>query len=100
MANQVRDYIAALPAGPFPDLVSLADEFAFAGPGERFEMLIDIVVDGLGRRPVGSAVNRHGPSWTLAAIPLGGVFWWRPSTVTTAWYAVPWGVATGVVSSS
>jgi AcrR family transcriptional regulator len=55
MANQVRDYIAALPAGQFPNMVSLADEFAFADPDERFEMLIDIFVDGLARRAAQTA---------------------------------------------
>jgi AcrR family transcriptional regulator len=49
-ANMARDYIASLPAGQFPAMVSLADEFAFADRDERFEMLIDIFVDGLARR--------------------------------------------------
>ena len=49
-ANLARDYIASLPAEYFPTMVSLADEFAFAGRDERFEMLIDIFVDGLARR--------------------------------------------------
>jgi TetR/AcrR family transcriptional regulator, tetracycline repressor protein len=49
-ANMARDYIASLPAGQFPIMVSLADEFAFADADERFEMLIDIFVDGLARR--------------------------------------------------
>src|SRR5215467_2519806 len=46
-ANMARDYIASLPAGQFPNMVSLAGEFAFADRDERFEMLIDIFVDGL-----------------------------------------------------
>ncbi len=49
-ANLVRDYTASLPAGSFPNMVSLADEFAFADADERFELLIDIFVDGLARR--------------------------------------------------
>ena len=49
-ANMARDYIAALPAGQFPTMVSLADEFAFADDDERFEMLIGIFVEGLARR--------------------------------------------------
>jgi AcrR family transcriptional regulator len=49
-ANMVRDYIASLPAEAFPTMVGLADEFAFADADERFEMLIDIFVDGLARR--------------------------------------------------
>ena len=50
VANMARDYIAALPAGLFPNMTALADEFAFANPDERFELLIDIFVDGLSRR--------------------------------------------------
>jgi AcrR family transcriptional regulator len=49
-ANMVRDYIASLPAEAFPTMVGLADEFAFADADERFDMLIDIFVDGLARR--------------------------------------------------
>jgi hypothetical protein len=48
-ANMTRDYVASLPAERFPHMVSLADEFAFADAGERFELLIDIFVDGLAR---------------------------------------------------
>jgi hypothetical protein len=44
-----RDYIAALPAQSFPNMVGLADEFAFADRDERFDLLIDIFVDGLAR---------------------------------------------------
>ena len=54
-ANMARDYIASLPAGQFPTMVSLADEFAFADRDERFEMLIDIFVDGLARRAAAAA---------------------------------------------
>ena len=50
VANMARDYIAALPAALFPNMTALADEFAFASPDERFELLIDIFVDGLSRR--------------------------------------------------
>jgi TetR/AcrR family transcriptional regulator, tetracycline repressor protein len=48
-ANMARDYVASLPAEHFPHMVSLADEFAFADADERFELLIDIFVDGLAR---------------------------------------------------
>ena len=48
-ANMARDYIASLPGGQFPTMVGLADEFAFADADERFELLIDIFVDGLAR---------------------------------------------------
>ncbi len=49
-ADMARDYIASLPPGLFPNMTSLADEFALADPDERFELLIDIFVDGLARR--------------------------------------------------
>jgi AcrR family transcriptional regulator len=50
VANMARDYVAALPATLFPNMTALADEFAFSNPDERFELLIDIFVDGLSRR--------------------------------------------------
>jgi AcrR family transcriptional regulator len=49
-ANMARDYIASLPAAQFPNMTALAGEFAFADPDERFELLIDIFVEGLSRR--------------------------------------------------
>jgi len=49
-ANMARDYIASLPAELFPNMVGLAEEFAFSDADERFELLIDIFVDGLARR--------------------------------------------------
>jgi len=50
VANMARDYIAALPAARFPNMIALADEFALSDPEERFELLIDIFVEGLSRR--------------------------------------------------
>jgi TetR/AcrR family transcriptional regulator, tetracycline repressor protein len=49
VADMARDYIASLPAAQFPNMTALADEFALADPDERFELLIDIFVDGLAR---------------------------------------------------
>jgi AcrR family transcriptional regulator len=49
-ADMARDYIASLPADRFPNMTGLAGEFALAGPDERFELLIEIFVDGLARR--------------------------------------------------
>ncbi len=49
MADMARDYIASLPAAQFPNMTALADEFGLANPDERFELLIDIFVDGLAR---------------------------------------------------
>jgi AcrR family transcriptional regulator len=49
-ADMARDYIASLPAAQFPNMTELASEFAFSDADERFEMLIDIFVEGLARR--------------------------------------------------
>jgi AcrR family transcriptional regulator len=49
-ADAARDYIASLPAALFPNMTSLAGEFALADPDERFELLVEIFVDGLARR--------------------------------------------------
>jgi len=40
--------LAILRVGGLPQ--HLADEFAFVGPNERFELLIDLCVDGLSCR--------------------------------------------------
>jgi TetR/AcrR family tetracycline transcriptional repressor len=50
VADMARDYIASLPKEQFPNMTELAGEFAFSDPDERFEILIDIFVDGLARR--------------------------------------------------
>jgi AcrR family transcriptional regulator len=50
VADMARDYIASLPPAQFPNMTELAGEFAFSDADERFEILIDIFVDGLARR--------------------------------------------------
>jgi hypothetical protein len=50
VADMARDYIASLPAEQFPNMTELAGEFAFSDADERFEILMDIFVDGLARR--------------------------------------------------
>ncbi len=45
-----RDYLASLPAERFPHLVHLADRFADDDPDQRFELLLDLFVDGLAQR--------------------------------------------------
>jgi len=50
IADMASDYVASLPADRFPNMTALAGEFAFSDPDERFELLIDIFVDGLGRK--------------------------------------------------
>jgi AcrR family transcriptional regulator len=49
-ANMVRDYLESLPAGEFPHMAAMAEDFAIADRDERFEMLLDIFIDGLARR--------------------------------------------------
>jgi AcrR family transcriptional regulator len=48
-AAAASGYLATLPPERFPNLVSLAQEFADADRDARFELLIDIFVDGLAR---------------------------------------------------
>jgi AcrR family transcriptional regulator len=50
----VRDYMASLPTDRFPNLAAVADHFASADQDERFELLIDLFVDGLAKRAAGS----------------------------------------------
>ena len=57
-ADMARDYIASLPASLFPNMTGLADEFALADPDERFELLLDIFVDGLARRAAAASIRR------------------------------------------
>jgi AcrR family transcriptional regulator len=46
----VRDYLGSLPAERFPNLVALADHFVISDPDTRFELLLDLFVDGLAQR--------------------------------------------------
>jgi AcrR family transcriptional regulator len=50
VAAMARDYLAALPADRFPNLVDLADHHADADADQRFELLLGIFVDGLAQR--------------------------------------------------
>jgi AcrR family transcriptional regulator len=49
-ANLARDYIASLPADRFPNLVAVSKYFGYADNDQRFELLIDMFVDGLAAR--------------------------------------------------
>jgi AcrR family transcriptional regulator len=60
MADMVSGYFAGLPAEHFPHLRALAGEFSLADDDERFELLLDIFVDGLARRAQGSAADAAG----------------------------------------
>ena len=50
MADMISGYFSSLPAADFPNLRELSDEFSLADDDERFELLLDIFVDGLARR--------------------------------------------------
>jgi AcrR family transcriptional regulator len=52
-ADMVTGYLKGLPAEHFPILTQLAGEFALADNDERFDLLIDIFVDGLARHAAG-----------------------------------------------
>jgi AcrR family transcriptional regulator len=46
----VRDYIASLPADRFPNMIALADHYAVTDQDQRFELLLDLYVEGLAKR--------------------------------------------------
>jgi AcrR family transcriptional regulator len=48
--QMVSDYFASLPPEQFPNLVEVADEFPAADMDARFELLLDLFVDGLAAR--------------------------------------------------
>jgi AcrR family transcriptional regulator len=49
-AEMVRGYLESLPAEQFPNLTELADHFAVTDQDARFELLLDLFVDGLAAR--------------------------------------------------
>jgi AcrR family transcriptional regulator len=44
---QIRDYFAGLPAGRFPNIVSMVDSLTDPGDDERFEFGLDLLLRGL-----------------------------------------------------
>lgn len=50
MGAMVRDYFESLPADRFPNLRAVAGSFAMSDQDARFELLLDLYVEGLGRR--------------------------------------------------
>ena len=48
--GMVRDYLESLPADQFPNMTEVAEGFAMGDQDERFELLIDLFVEGLARR--------------------------------------------------
>jgi AcrR family transcriptional regulator len=57
-ATMLRDYVASLPRESFPNLVELADQFAVADPDWRFNLLLDLFVDGLAKRAADLGIER------------------------------------------
>jgi TetR/AcrR family tetracycline transcriptional repressor len=55
IAKAARDYIAALPADRFPNMVAVAGYYAVSDAEVRFELLLDLFVDGLAKRAEASA---------------------------------------------
>ena len=49
-ANAARDYVAALPADQFPNLLAVAEHFGHTDSDRSFDLLIDLFVDGLAQR--------------------------------------------------
>jgi AcrR family transcriptional regulator len=50
MEDAARDYVAALPADQFPNLVAVSHHFGQTDNDKSFELLIDLFVDGLAQR--------------------------------------------------
>jgi AcrR family transcriptional regulator len=50
VAAMARDYLASLPGERFPHLVELADHITATDADRRFELLLDLFVDGLAAR--------------------------------------------------
>ncbi len=51
--DAAQAYLSTLPAVRFPHLAALAEHFGAKNPDERFELLLDIYVDGLARHALG-----------------------------------------------
>jgi len=49
-AQMVRGYLESLPRDRFPNLTEVAESFAFSDQDARFELLLDLFVEGLARR--------------------------------------------------
>lgn len=49
-AEIVGDYLGSLPADQFPNTIEVADHFADADQDGRFELLLDLFVEGLAKR--------------------------------------------------
>ena len=59
-----RAYLVSLPAERFPHVVELAEHIAASDADERFELLLDVYVDGLAQR-ASASTNRSSSSRSL-----------------------------------
>jgi TetR/AcrR family transcriptional regulator, tetracycline repressor protein len=59
-AAMARNYLASLPAERFPNLVALADHFTVSDPDVRFQLLVDLFVDGLAKRAAAERRKKSG----------------------------------------
>jgi hypothetical protein len=50
MGRMVQEYFQSLPADRFPNLREVAPAFAMSEQDARFELLLDLFVEGLARR--------------------------------------------------
>jgi AcrR family transcriptional regulator len=60
--DAARDYIASLPPAQFPNLTAVAGQYAAVDRDERFELLLDLFVDGLARRVATDDPRSRGTS--------------------------------------
>jgi AcrR family transcriptional regulator len=60
--DAARDYIASLPPAQFPNLTAVAGQYATVDRDERFELLLDLFVDGLARRVATDDPRSRGTS--------------------------------------
>jgi hypothetical protein len=61
-----RDYLASLPSDRFPHLVELADHITAANADQRFELLLDLFVDGLAARATAASSLDDSPERSTA----------------------------------
>ena len=57
LAEMGRNYIASLPRDRFPNMVEVADHYTVVDPDERFELLLDLFVDGLAQRAASESAS-------------------------------------------
>jgi hypothetical protein len=48
--DTVREYLESLPADQFPNMTEVAGAFAMSDQDERFDLLMDLFVEGLAKR--------------------------------------------------